>query len=201
MTAIVVEISVDMLGPIKYYTKGKITRKHSAPMNATLKRIDAHNTIRQLHNDEEISVEVMHLNYVPFLTSILEGTHCGNAGAVDNLKCAPLENELKNVIRACSVRGFRAGVIQVDMQFKALKDRNLVSAASNAVSRYEHVKKIERWHRVIKERCRFYCAMLPFDYLPRVMVTHLLKTVVFCINTFAWKKRVSQITPPLAIIE
>ena len=43
--------------------------------------------------------------------------------------------------------------------------------------------------------------MLPFYYSPRMMVKRLLKTVVFCVNNFVWKKVVSHTLPPLAIVE
>ena len=77
------------------------------------------------------------------------------------------------------MRGFKIAVIEVDMKFKALRDQNLIGVPINVVARDEHVPKIERWHRVIKERARCYCAMLPYENLPRMMVIHLMKTAVF----------------------
>ena len=44
--------------------------------------------------------------------------------------------------------------------------------------------KIENWYRVIKERDRCSCAMLLFNYMPRMMVVQLMKTVVFHANDF-----------------
>ena len=87
------------------------------------------------------------------------------------------------------------------MKFKALKDRNLFCVAINTVSRDEHEKKIERCHRMIKNRSRCCCAMVPFDFLPRMMLMNLLKTVVFCINVFMWKKGVYKTMSTLAIVE
>ena len=75
-------------------------------------------------------------------------------------------------------------IIGVDIQFKALRNRNLVEVPFNIVSREKHVKKIERWYHVIKERARCYYAMLPFDALPMTMVIYLMKTVVFYVNAF-----------------
>ena len=70
-------------------------------------------------------------------------------------------------------------MIVVDTQFESLKDRNLLGIAVNVVSTEEHVSKVERWNRVIKERGRCYCEMLP-----RMMAVHLMKTIVFYINDF-----------------
>ena len=43
--------------------------------------------------------------------------------------------------------------------------------------------------------------MLPFDTLPRMMVVQFLNTVVFYLNAFVWRKGVSNVLPPVTIIE
>jgi hypothetical protein len=43
--------------------------------------------------------------------------------------------------------------------------------------------------------------MLPFDDLPRIVVIHLLVTVMFYINAFIWRKGVSPFLSPLTILE
>ena len=51
---------------------------------------------------------------------------------------------------------------------------------------------------------RCYYTMLPFaPYLPRMMVIHMLTTVVFYINAFMWDKGVgvSEHLPPVTLIE
>jgi len=92
-------------------------------------------------------------------------------------------------------------LIHVDIQFKCIKDRKNIAAMINVVSKEEHVVDIERYHRVIKERVRCYYAMLPFDTLPRMMVVQLMNTVVFYLNAFVWRKGVSNVLPPVTIIE
>ena len=85
---------------------------------------------------------------------------------------------MKNVVRLHAVRGFKTSMVVVDIQFKSLKDRNLLSATVDVVSKEEHAFKVERWYRVIKEKGRCYYAIFPFDYLPRMMVAHLMKKIV-----------------------
>ena len=75
-------------------------------------------------------------------------------------------------------------------------------AEVNVVGKEEHVPEIERYHRTIKERMRCYYAMLPFlPYLPRMMVIHMLMTVVFYMNAFVWDQGVSEHLPPVTLIE
>ena len=70
--------------------------------------------------------------------------------------------------------------------------------------RGEHVPEIERRYRVFKERARYYCAMLlkvDIDTILQMMVIHLMTTVNFYFNTFVWRRGVSQILPPVTIVE
>ena len=99
------------------------------------------------------------------------------------------------------MRRFYVTVICLDLQFKPVKDRKNLDVPINLVSKAEHVSKIERFHRVLKERARCYYAMLPFSTLPRMMAVHLMIAACFCTNSFAWLKGVSQVIPPLTIVE
>ena len=62
-------------------------------------------------------------------------------------------------------------------KFKGTK--NILFSIKNVVSKGEHVKQIERFHRVLEERAQCYYAMLPFKSLPKMMVVQLLLTVCF----------------------
>ena len=95
----------------------------------------------------------MFINDVPFLTSISNHLHYGTSKAVDNLVAPTLEEGLKSIIRSYAVRGFGVGVIFLDLQFKCIKDRNRLGVSIIIMSKGEHVKQIERFHRVIEERC------------------------------------------------
>merc|ERR1712157_208035 len=97
-----------------------------------------------------------------------------------------------SVFSLYSTGGFNVVMIHVDNQFKVLKDRKKLGVAVNVVGRGEHVPEIERVNRVIKERCRCYFAMVPFKSLPRIMVIHLMMTVVFYLNAFVWQPGVSR---------
>ena len=97
-----------------------------------------------------------------FLKYISHYVHYGSVIEVDNLKCPAIEHEILKVIRCYSVRGFNAVLILVDIQFNILKERDHVGAKCNVFSKEERAPTIERSHRVIEERWRCYCAMLPF---------------------------------------
>lgn len=109
---------------------------------------------------------MLHVNDALFLTSVSHDILHGTADAVDNLKCSTLEINLQNVVRCYAAHSFYAVLIHLDIQFKSLKDHTIVGVKLNVVIRGENAPIIERFHRLVQERCRCYYAMLPFNYLP-----------------------------------
>ena len=168
----------------------------SDPIDSSRQLTEAPSTIKMHYRDAQLSVDELHVNNMPFFTSISNHMHYGTANAIDNMKVETLEKYLQSLMRCYATRGFELVVILVDIHFKTLKDRNKVGTVIRIVSRGEHVKHIERFHRVIEERARFYFAMVPFDVLSRIMVT-----VTFYANSFVWLKGVSKVLPPLTIVE
>jgi hypothetical protein len=194
-----VKMAYDMLGRSKYGIEGKTVRRQ--PDAVVTDSLPVPTTILDYYSDITLSVDVMHVNQVPFLISLSDHVHYGTIRALDSMKIPNMEDEIKRIIRLYAVRGFHIKYILVDIQFKAIKDRGNLEAIVNVVGKGEHAPVIERFIRVIKERCRCYYAMLPFDDLPRMMVIHLLVTVMFYINAFIWKKGVSPFLSPLTILE
>jgi hypothetical protein len=194
-----IAMAVDMLGKSRYSVQGKTVRHQ--PDAVETDSIPVPTKILNYYSSVTLSIDVMHVNKVPFLISISTNIHYGTIKALDSMKIQVMEQEIERIIKLYAVRGFHVKFILVDIQFKSIKDRGIVSAVVNVVGKGEHVPSIERFIRVIKERCRCYYAMLPFDVLPRLMVIHLLTTVMFYINAFVWKKGVSQYLSPLSILE
>ena len=194
-----VKMACDMLGKSRYGIQGKTVR--GQPSQVIAESMPLPTTILDYYKDVELSIDVMHVNKIPFLVSISEHVHYGTVSALDSMKIPIMEDEIKKIIQLYAVRGFHIKYIYVDIQFKAIKDRGLLEAIVNVVGKGEHAPMIERFIRVIKERCRCYYAMLPFNNLPRIIVIHLLKTVMFYINAFIWKKGVSPFLSPMTILE
>ena len=189
------------MGPGSYSIQGKTTRKYLDPVDVALQRIGVPRSIMKFYKNAELSAGSQFVNYTPFVAYVSENARRGAIGALNNLKCMSFESELESSIISHPTRCFYIALILVDIQFKDLKDRNLLRVEVNAVSKEDHVPKIERWHRMIKKRVHYYYAMLPFNSLPRMMVKHLMKTVLFYVNKFASMLGVSQIMPTLNIVE
>ena len=61
----------------------------------------------------------------------------------------------------------------------------------NTTSANEHVSEAERCIRTIKERTRSTYAILPFTYIPRLVIIHLVKNSVLWLNALPAKDGVS----------
>ena len=81
-------LTKEMLGPIKYDTQGKTTRSKSDAVDATLKKIDMPRSIMKFYKDVELVGDVIHVNYVPFLTTMSSNMHYGTITTFNNLKRA-----------------------------------------------------------------------------------------------------------------
>ena len=135
-----------MLGPSKYIAQGKTTRKQSNAVDVNLQRMSVPRTIQKYYSEVVLDADIMHLNNIPFITYVSQNINYGTVVGVDNLQCICLEEELRKIVISYAIRGFCIILINVDLQFKALKDRNLFGDAFNVVSQEEHVPKIERFH-------------------------------------------------------
>ena len=59
----------------------------------------------KFYKNSELSADVVFVNDVSFVASVSENSHYGTIRAVNNLRCASLEIELKTIIRSHAMRG------------------------------------------------------------------------------------------------
>ena len=68
----------------------------------------------------------------------------------------------------------------MDMEFKSVKEHAMVPI--NTTAAREHVGEIERYVRMVKERCRCIVSDLPFQYLHKLIVVRLVYFAVMMLN-------------------
>ena len=124
----------EILGRSKLLAQGNTTRKQPSKADIDSQLLEVPDQIMNCYKNIELLADVLHINNMSFLTSISEDSRYGAISALDNLKCNTLEHGLKYVRRAYAIRGFNIIVITLDMQFKALKDENLVGMQINVAS-------------------------------------------------------------------
>ena len=73
-------------------------------------------------------------------------------------------------------------------------------AQLHITSQDKHVPEIKRYNRTIKDRVCGNYNMIPFDYLPPIIVIEMVYTAVFWRNMFALKGGISKTQSPSKII-
>ena len=125
-------------------------------------------SIEEYYDDVTISVDVLHVNQIPMLTSISRHIHYGTACALPNTKLDTLEQAIRGIIKSYHFRGLTIKYILVDMQFEALEQRLVKDQVRiNVASRQEYASDVEQCIRVIKECAWSYYSMLPFNRIPK----------------------------------
>ena len=88
----------------------------------------------------QLATNILHINDIPFLTSISNYIHYSTANTGSNMKANTLELGLQNIVRFCAICRFNIVIILVDIQFKSLKNRNKISVMINIMSKGEYIK-------------------------------------------------------------
>jgi hypothetical protein len=186
-------------GPDLGSLKGKTVRHKSPVVKVESSTIPL--AIMQEYRDVTLSIDVMKVNGVPFLNTISQHIKFGSAGKLDNLKNFTIIKHLQVIFGVYTVRGFRVTIILADNQFESMRgDIANLGAIVNVVSRDEHVPEIERYNRTIKDRVRSQYTMLPFKYVPPIVIIELVYSQVFWRNMFALRGGVSNTQSPSEII-
>ena len=73
-------------------------------------------------------------------------------------------------------------------------------AQFHITSQDKHVSEIERYNRTIKDRVRGNYNIIPFDYLPPIIVIEMAYIAMFWRNMFALKGGISKTQSPSEII-
>ncbi len=100
-------------------------------------------------------------------------------------------------------RGFRITMVHADGEFAPLKV--LIESLQggpmvNLASPNEHVPKIERWIRVVKEWSWAARHSLPFQHIPKLLMIHIVLNAVKMLNFFPTKGGISDTLIPKTIM-
>ena len=120
-------------------------------VNANETREDLPPTLLDYYKDVELSMNVLHVNNIPFLGSISKNINYVTINALDNMKIPTMENVIEQIICLYAIWRFNIALMHVDIQFKAIKDQKNISTAINVVSKGENVLEIEWMNCVLKE--------------------------------------------------
>ena len=107
-------------------------------------------------------------------------------------------NGIEKILRLLNNRGFKTPIINADNEFSKLEGK--LSTHIEICGAGQHIPRIERGIRTIKDRVRCFWVSLPFKKAPKIMVDECLHMVITCINSLPQKNGISDTLSPSSII-
>ena len=186
-------------GPDLGSLKGKTVRKHSPAIRAESYTIPL--SIMQQYGHITLSTDIMKVNGIPFFMTISKHLKFGSAGKLDSMEHSMILKHFRLVMGVYAIQGFKVTIIMADNQFESMRGEFAnTGAIINMVSRDEHIPKIGRNNRTIKEHVQAGYNILPFNHMPPILIIELVYSQVFWCNMFTLKGGISPTQSPSEII-
>ncbi|KAL7523154.1 hypothetical protein ACHAWF_000400 [Thalassiosira exigua] len=91
---------------------------------------------------------------------------------------------LTKVINVYTRAGYTVNVVLMDQEFDKVEEL-IPQVECNTTAAREHVSNIERQHRTVKERVCTVRISLPFTYIPKDIMIHLVYFTCFWLDAFS----------------
>ena len=198
-------------GPAVDLLKGKTVYK---PVNtsASIARIPLPPIILKAHPSDDLDIDFMYVQGAPYLLMKsnkikFHATQTFNRISTRKKKTQRITykrgpqdiiNGIEKVLTVFRNRGFKVDLINADNEFTKLEHK--VSAHVEVCAAGQHIPRIERGIRFMKERTRCYWVSLPFKKAPKIMVDECITMVTSCLNDFPNKNGISTTMSPASIV-
>ena len=190
-----IAVAEDVYGPNLGSVKGKTPAKAVKHVVGSTDPVPP--DILARHGQISIATDIMYVNKVKFLVSYSRSLRFGIVTQIHSRNDEIVAEALFGMVEMYHARGFEIANIFADFEFESLRNRfpRLNTAGTN-----DHVPEIERYIRTIKDRARSAYRMLPFEYIPRLVLVQLIKNCVFWLNAFPHPDGVSSEHSPRYIM-
>ena len=144
----------------------------------------------------------MFVNGIPFFTTYIR---FGTSEHVPSRTVKPLAKALMNIVKLYAIGGFVVRNVLMDGEFEKVRPEVELLDINISAER-EHVGKIERYHRTLKERCRCVLSdMRPvgcnaYQYLHKQIVIRLVYFCIMMVNAVPAAKGISDRFAPRGIV-
>jgi Reverse transcriptase (RNA-dependent DNA polymerase) len=189
----------EIFGPSVPILKGKTTR--SAPTSVVSDYVAVPMQILKANRHISLAADIFFINTIPFFATISEHIKFTTTEHIQSRKLQQLVQAFRNTKAIYTARGFNVHTALMDGEFAPLRHYLAEHQVQlNLTSANEHVPRIERQIRVIKERVRATRHTLPFKVIPLLMLVDLVYTTTLWINAFPPKGGVSTNLSPRSIM-
>lgn len=137
------------------------------------------------HVKVTLSVDLMHVNGLPFLVTISKNIKFGTVSHLRNKQPNTIVEALTRVCNLYHSRHFQVVLVKADHEFESCRQQiESLHISLNVTAWDEHVGEVERYIRTVKERTREVFNLLPFQRIPACLVAELVMSQVFWLNAF-----------------
>ena len=187
----------NIYGPDLASIRGKTVRRK--PEHVPTDYVDIPRNIIWLHQQVTLSADIMFVNRVPFLFSVLRNINLIMIENASRRTASQLGHLLQRIIRVYVRAGFHLRTILMDNKFNKVRD-HIPEINMNTPAAAEHVGEIEHKIWVIYEQARGIICTLPYKQLPLIMMIHLMHSVVMRLNNFPVSNGISSTYSPHKIV-
>ena len=153
----------------------------------------------ELHKFVTLTVNIMFVNCVAFLTTLSRKIRLFTIEHVPIHTVKQLSISLNKIVQLYARGGFIIHVIFIDMEFEKVQDElGLVQVNTRAAQ--EHVGEIEHGICTINDRSRSVMSGLPFKFLHKQVVVHLVYFCVMWLNAMPAEQGISRKYSPQEIV-
>jgi hypothetical protein len=186
-----------IFGPQPEGVRGHTVR--TTPESVVVDHVTIPRAILEGHQRVTLAINVMLVNGVPFLVSVLKGLNLITAEYTPSCTAKQLAAGIRHVMDVYSQGGFVVGTILADNEFELLRIL-LPILAVNTTAAKQHVLEVEMRIRLIKERGRGILNTLSFKKMPQIILIELIYHVVLWLKAYPTKSGVSNTLLPREIV-
>ena len=134
---------------------------------------------KKIHNKVKLYIDLCYINKMCFLVTVSETMNYVTCNSLDNKSKKTLANSIKCILKLYVSRGFTVSDIFSDNEFDFDEIRTKTLPAKLSIcAAGEHVPKIERTIRTIKERTRIFCHSISYTKIPGIMLKALISSSI-----------------------
>jgi hypothetical protein len=168
--------------------KGKTTRSKTRPVARD--HVKVPKEFFKLHKEVFLTTDIFFVNKIPFFLTLSRKICFTAVNHLVDRNVPQIFKAFKEMYQYYLQCGFHITTVHADSEFAPLK--TLIEAMPggpmvNLDSANEHLPKIERRIRVVKEQCQATRHSLPFHTIPKLMTIHIVLNVVKLLNFFQRK--------------
>ena len=172
-----------LFGKAREIAAGKMTAPPK--LKNTSNQVLLHDLGPSVNRRIKLYVDILFVNGDPYLHTKSKDLNYVTISRLNSCKVRNIKKKLKRVIIRYLSRGFIITDVFGDNEFQTDTYEDLFAPATlHICSKGEHVPRIERSIRTIKERARAASTHLPFNRVPKLMTVSLLEGVERWLNVF-----------------